>query len=294
MTDSWQLDHSVLQSYNCNTLRSDPTAPLYSLCEGQTSFLPLGMSSSNHIGSDANILNNMNSAFSSTKTHNESSAAGSGIRLDTPHGHLIQFPVAAPYQQALFSELPPYGHTFPQPFNPLPSSTHQGILPTPNSSEPRLPTFIASKYQTESDPAFPSMGPSRSMSYTLDTASEPEGATIDVATEFPPSPGPTSMTQTPPQSSRRNKNYTLADGTIVSGKGLGRGRPGSSVAPEIQSTLWLKTPRNTMSLLHTMQDQWPPTKLSRPRRGVLALVPPNSTRTFLPPARSRSTRVSRP
>lgn len=188
------------------------------------------MSSSNHIGSDANNTNNTNGAFSSTKIHNDSSVAGPGIGLDTPHGHSFQFPVA-PYQQALFSELPPYGHTFPQPFHPLPSSTHQGIPLTPNSSESRIPTFIASKYQTESNPSFPSMGPSRSMSNTLDTASEPEGATIDVATEFAPSPGPTSMTQTPPQSSRRNKNYTLADGTIVSGKGLGRGRPGVKRGP---------------------------------------------------------------
>jgi len=65
----------------------------------------------------------------------------------------------------------------------------------------------------------------------LDIPGSPDGATIDVATSTTFNPGPTTNAQSPQLSSHRNKQYTLSDGSIVSGKGLGRGRPGIKRGP---------------------------------------------------------------
>jgi hypothetical protein len=59
--------------------------------------------------------------------------------------------------------------------------------------------------------------------------------TIQVASNVDPPgsvmPAPSSVKPTAPSSSRRERQYVLPDGTITSGKGLGRGRPGIKRGP---------------------------------------------------------------
>lgn len=198
------------------------------------------MSSGNHVGSNVNNLDSTNASSSRPQTHFYSPIGGhSTASLNGPLGQLIDFsdgaypselPLARGLRRGSFSEFPPHGHTFQRPLQPL-ASTSQLLPPILATGKTPLPAFAGDNFPVESDPHFPSLDHPRSMSNTLDTSSDPGGATIDVVTEPSPGWGPTSTPQMQPQSTRRNKKYTLADGTIVSGKGLGRGRPGVKRGP---------------------------------------------------------------
>ena len=108
-----------------------------------------------------------------------------------------------------------------------------GILPSQRTS----PHHIVDQ-QTDSDPEYKHSKPMtqsapRSASYDTPTPSAYPAAqsmysTMQFATpdgQMPPPP------REPKTSARRVKNYTLSDGTVVSGKGLGRGRPGIKRGP---------------------------------------------------------------
>ncbi|KAK5064873.1 hypothetical protein LTR84_000707 [Exophiala bonariae] len=189
------------------------------------------MSFGNHVqvGVHANNLDSTNDSSSKTQIHFQSSIGASPAEALNPfHGQLVDFSVA-PYpsarpqarrlHQGSFAEFPPHGHTFELPRNPF------------EPEEISRPAFIVDNFPTKSNSTSASLDHPRTMNDTLDTAIDLDGATIDVATDHSPGLGPPSMTETPSRPSRRNKKYTLADGTIVSGKGLGRGRPGVKRGP---------------------------------------------------------------
>ncbi|KEF60782.1 uncharacterized protein A1O9_02344 [Exophiala aquamarina CBS 119918] len=160
------------------------------------------------------------------------------MSLDPLHGHLTNLPVTqfdsehplpTGPRRGSFSEFLPHRHTLPHPIHSIPPAPRSDPL-NPSSGEPGLPTLKVDEHQTDSNPD-ESLGPSGRMGTELDIVGSPDGATIDVATEAPVGSVPTRNVQTQQQSSRRNKHYTLSDGSIVSGKGLGRGRPGIKRGP---------------------------------------------------------------
>lgn len=195
------------------------------------------MSSNNQIGSNATDATN------TTKTESDNPfdfpVTDSAVCLDTASGHSTNLPFAlfatepplpiGP-RRGSFSDYLPHGHSLPQRIDSLPSAPRADPA-IPTSGEPLLSTFRIDEYQTDSDPDFRSSGPSRRMSTTLDTVGDPDGATIDVVTETSLGLESASSAHMQQQSSRGNKQYTLADGSIVSGKGLGRGRPGIKRGP---------------------------------------------------------------
>lgn len=158
--------------------------------------------------------------------------------LNPPHGHLTNLPLAqldtepplpnGP-RRGSFSDFLPHGHTLPHLIDSIPPAPRRDPY-NPASGEQALSTLMVDEYRTDSGPDFRS-GPLRRMSTTLDTVDTLDGPTIDVATETSFPFVPTRNVQIQQQSSHRNKQYTLSDGSIVSGKGLGRGRPGIKRGP---------------------------------------------------------------
>lgn len=132
-----------------------------------------------------------------------------------------------------FSDTLPDGHQLPQPVNPLVPSLRGGMSDH-TSGEALAPISASDDVQTDSDPEFRSSGPSSRMSLaprSLDALADE--STINV-TSLGPSDGLSGNavhTATPSASLTRNKQYVLPDGSVVSGKGLGRGRPGIKRGP---------------------------------------------------------------
>ncbi|KIW83682.1 hypothetical protein Z517_02928 [Fonsecaea pedrosoi CBS 271.37] len=139
-------------------------------------------------------------------------------------------------RQGSFTDILPHGHTPP----PLINSN----IPTLRTVIPSLPADVNAVLidaQTKTDPDFRCSLPSLSMSQTqnlssVSNANDDENDTITIvdsgANHNNVRDGNTSTIAVNQNNvSGRNKQYILSDGSVVSGKGLGRGRPGVKRGP---------------------------------------------------------------
>lgn len=136
-----------------------------------------------------------------------------------------------------FPDILPDGHTLPQPINGTPPTTE---MPNPKPSPLEMPDLSHEELQTDSEPDLQSSGARPSMSVVPPpvsaAAQEIEGSTITVAVTAEAQASHHGST-TPSASitenivSGRNRQYVLPDGSMISGKGLGRGRPGIKRGP---------------------------------------------------------------
>ncbi|EHY61220.1 hypothetical protein HRR83_000980 [Exophiala dermatitidis] len=141
-----------------------------------------------------------------------------------------------------FPDILPRGHTLPRLIDAGPPSDTVG---TPSSMLSTFPPQSShDDLQTDSDPEIPSAANRSSTSLaprstsvmtedvensTITVSSQSEAPTGRLLTGHPAASVPVANT-----SSNRNKNYVLPDGSVVSGKGLGRGRPGIKRGPRNQ------------------------------------------------------------
>ena len=149
----------------------------------------------------------------------------------------------------------PSGFTMPKPINPvfpgLVNSTSNDSIGSAPATKPylpegpttgvninleRSPVHANDRDPTDSDPEFKTSKPLRFVTNTpasLVPTSHPQQqgvfGMLHLNAPRPSQMGPPD--REPKTSSRRVKNYTLTDGTVVSGKGLGRGRPGVKRGP---------------------------------------------------------------
>lgn len=145
---------------------------------------------------------------------------------------------AAP-RRGSFTDLLPHGHTLPLPISAASPSSRRRMSDSMSSNIP-VPNSGPDDIQTDSDPDFRSSGPSSRMSLpprSVTKVPDPADDPMITVTSMGDFHGiPTNIhTPTPPgaqdTSARRNKQYVLPDGSVVSGKGLGRGRPGIKRGP---------------------------------------------------------------
>ncbi|KAI1616249.1 hypothetical protein EDD36DRAFT_130792 [Exophiala viscosa] len=137
-----------------------------------------------------------------------------------------------------FPDILPHGHTIPAAINQVGASSRD-----PAASIERVDLLVykagQDELQTDSDPDFRySRGPSR-MSLPPRSVNAPEGnddttITVTSQSDLPANSVNTSSALTPAATTsapQRNKQYVLSDGSVVAGKGLGRGRPGVKRGP---------------------------------------------------------------
>ncbi|KIX02976.1 uncharacterized protein Z518_06526 [Rhinocladiella mackenziei CBS 650.93] len=132
-----------------------------------------------------------------------------------------------------FPNIIPPSVTPPPPTHPPMERLTAPDLPDSTSMPLPIPDPTQGDSHPQSGPDFRFSGPSR-MSQAPGSASaaasSADDSMITVASAQDAHVAPS--TSTPPQfTSRRNKQYVLPDGSIVSGKGLGRGRPGIKRGP---------------------------------------------------------------
>ena len=165
-------------------------------------------------------------------------------------------PDLGPRRGSFTADLPP-GFTLPEPINPVfpglveststdsigsATAANLGLPEDPtigiNTNLERSPAYTNDRDQTDSDPEFKTSKPlifntSTSTPMSSFPTSHPQQhgvfGMLHLDAPRPSHMGPPD--REPKTSSRRVKNYTLADGSVVSGKGLGRGRPGVKRGP---------------------------------------------------------------
>ncbi|KIY03384.1 uncharacterized protein Z520_00075 [Fonsecaea multimorphosa CBS 102226] len=169
-----------------------------------------------------------------------------GVELLDPHRASNQYPPQLNFnptshpgsgpRRGSFSDILPHGHTPPPPIN--------AGMPTVQAGRPDLPTGVnagVDDVQTDSDPEFRYSVPSLSMNQTQTPSSVTNAddadkdtvvivggvATSGIAREGSTPTAGVSQSAVP----GRNKQYVLPNGAVVSGKGLGRGRPGIKRGP---------------------------------------------------------------
>lgn len=138
-----------------------------------------------------------------------------------------------------FPDILPHGHTIP-PLIDARVTALSGGASGAQISGPPVYKLDKDDLQTDSDPdfrystGFSSMAPTSASN--LSEQNQNDDSTITVASQRPIPANQSNSSSTPetaskPSSSRRNKEYLLSDGSVVSGKGLGRGRPGVKRGP---------------------------------------------------------------
>ncbi|KAK5049647.1 hypothetical protein LTR44_010810 [Exophiala sp. CCFEE 6388] len=137
-----------------------------------------------------------------------------------------------------FPDILPHGHTIPSAIN---QGGHLSGDTATSIEGVGLPVYKLGQdeLQTDSDPDFRySRNPSR-MSLPPRSVNPPEGNDNSTITITTPPEGPANdldaasatTLATTISTSQRNKSYVLSDGSVVNGKGLGRGRPGVKRGP---------------------------------------------------------------
>lgn len=137
-----------------------------------------------------------------------------------------------------FPDLLPHGHTSPPPINQAIANLRAGVFDPATVGMPE-----SNDVQTDSDPDFRYSTPSSRMDPPprSDGNAEPADDSVISVVHQSNTAGTDenvkiSNTATIGSAgSRRNKQYVLADGSVVSGKGLGRGRPGIKRGPKSQN-----------------------------------------------------------
>ena len=142
------------------------------------------------------------------------------------------YPSASGPRRGSFPDILPDGHTPPPAINESVLNLRNGVL-----EKPRIAVHSPDDARTDSDPEFRFSTPASRMTRpprSTDSTDLADASTIVVFTQTDIA-GASGVTSAPAvvknTGSRRNKNYTLPDGSVVSGKGLGRGRPGIKRGP---------------------------------------------------------------
>lgn len=220
-------------------------------------------------------------------------------------------PSLGPRRGSFASEIP-HGHSIPNPVRDTPPdretrqhvhsgrSINNADLFTTLSEElapksgflPSQISDVASQDEilTDSDPEFKSSTPMTMPPRSIDASSSngavpppPQGYYNTYRLETTPSMPPPRREVT--TSARRVKNYTLADGTVVSGKGLGRGRPGIKRGP--RNPKYSMIDSNTLADSPSTSEQQSPAMMTPPvKRRKRALT--NTSDVHLPMSRSGS------
>lgn len=140
-----------------------------------------------------------------------------------------------------FPDILPHGHTIPSAINQ--AGELSGTAAAHIESEGlRMDKANQDELQTDSDPEFRySIGPSRltlpSPSVQAPEANNGNDDTVTIVTSQSDRPAnDVNITSAPisaatTSASRKNNRYVLSDGSVVTGKGLGRGRPGVKRGP---------------------------------------------------------------
>ncbi|EXJ83034.1 hypothetical protein A1O3_06851 [Capronia epimyces CBS 606.96] len=155
-----------------------------------------------------------------------------------PISHAQPGPSNGP-RRGSFPDVLPQGHTLPQPISASIGLVTQDMSSSMQSALPK-PDLGHQDPQTDSDPDFQSSGARSSMSVAPrslnEMPQETEDSTITVADFLDTQAGHISSTASTPSvtqsvASHRSKQYLLPNGSVVPGKGLGRGRPGLKRGP---------------------------------------------------------------
>lgn len=178
--------------------------------------------------SENGLARDLGSSTSDPSSHPEPTTSMPAVAEPSSSLSMPQLDGAAPQPGAFFDHLPS-GHTLPQPIASEPEAGQQSaptVEPKQPTSAPRDDEEILPDRELEIQSPAVSRAASSvpRMTYPgVDLNESPLGmAYVDASTPTPNS-----------QVSGRSKiqQYTLSNGTVVSGKGLGRGRPGFKRGP---------------------------------------------------------------
>ncbi len=123
-----------------------------------------------------------------------------------------------------FPDILPHGHTPPPPINDSLLHLMGGL-----SDMSRITVSGPDDHQTDSDPEFRNSTPATRRGRPPNHALSAETSVIAVNGQGNETVKTAGISKS--GGSRRNKRYVLEDGSVVSGKGLGRGRPGIKRGP---------------------------------------------------------------
>lgn len=162
----------------------------------------------------------------------------SNQHLSSASSHPASYPGLGP-RRGSFPDILPHGYTPPLPINQTIVNLRSGESDPANVAMPE-----SNDVQTDSDPDFRYSTPSSRMGpppRSNGTAEPADDSVISVLhqSSTASTDGSVKISNTVTiggTGSRRNKQYVLADGSVVSGKGLGRGRPGVKRGPKGQNS----------------------------------------------------------
>jgi len=161
---------------------------------------------------------------------------------------------------------PDYRHSKPAVLAPFPSTS----VPSPHAHNPSQPGSTAASSPDDA---------------TIEVGASTTGLTfLNITSSTTPMMPPPAAAKS---SSNKNRQYVLADGSVVSGKGLGRGRPGvkrgprkpKSPAEQLGTDAVASVPQNEAAAVPATTQPLPPMKRKRADSEMSNIITSRSTST---------------